>query len=38
MTTAIRLLATSVGYIVIVLWLLGIFGIGDFLLTFRVKQ
>lgn len=37
MTTAIRLFATFVGYVTIFLWVLGCFGIGDFIMSFRLK-
>ena len=36
-TTCIRLFATFMGYVVILLWLLGAIGLGDFVLTFRLR-
>lgn len=35
--TIIRLFATFTGYVVILLYVLGIFHIGDFVLSFRLR-
>ena len=35
--TVLRLCATVIGYIVVLLWLLGICGLGDFYLVFIAK-
>lgn len=37
MMTCIRLFATFVGYVVILLWVLGTFNVGDFMLIFRLR-
>jgi len=35
-TTAIRLFATTIGYMVMIMWLLGAFDLADFTVTFKV--